>query len=181
VEKEKVWYCFCQQCKNFTIWVNEEMKYPKISIGPLPNTDMPEIVKNTYNEARNIASDSPRSACALPRVALEDLLDVVNGNNKKSLNENIGVLVKGGRLRAEVQEAMDILRITGTAVMHPGRIDLKNVDKKETAIAMFNLLNAVTKELISDPAYYKKFYDEIPASQKDAIAKRNEKGSTEAP
>jgi len=41
----------------------------------MPHLDMPDTVKELYNEAREIASESPRAAAALLRLALEKLTE----------------------------------------------------------------------------------------------------------
>lgn len=51
------------------------MIFPSGSNIPMPHTDMPESVKEIYNEAREIASNSPRAAAALLRLALEKLTE----------------------------------------------------------------------------------------------------------
>lgn len=73
----------------------EKLIYPKSSIAPLPNEDMPDDVKVDYLETRNIVNDSPRGACALLRVALQKLMYHL-GESGNNLNEDIGNLVKKG-------------------------------------------------------------------------------------
>lgn len=171
---KKVAYCFCLSCGDYTIWVDKKIIFPLINGAPLPNPDMPTEVKDVYEEGRSIMSKSPRSACALLRLALEILLDDINGKNKKSLNQNIGILVSANKIAPEIKQSMDILRVTGDAVLHPAIIDIENTEKPETAIKMFELLNIVTKTLISDPKLIQEYYDSnIPQPQKDAIDKRD--------
>ena len=78
-----------------------EMIYPKSSTIP-PAEDMPESIKTIYKEASNVVGDSPRAACALLRLALEELLSYLRDNKEykslkgKNINEDIKELVKLG-------------------------------------------------------------------------------------
>ena len=49
------------------------MIFPSGSTIPMAHTDMPESVKEIYDEAREIAGQSPRAAAALLRLALEKI------------------------------------------------------------------------------------------------------------
>ncbi len=170
---ENVNVCICGFCNKYTIWVDRKMIHPVINGAPLPHPDMPDQIKEIYEEARGITSKSARSSCALLRVALENLVDLIIGKNNKSLNENIGQLVKQGRLPERIQKSMDILRITADAMLHPNVIDLENNDTYEIAIGMFDLLNIVTSILISEPKKIDEFYDNLPERQKEAINNRD--------
>lgn len=136
--------------------------------------DMPSDVKKIYSEVRKVSNDSPRAACAILRLGLEKLLDHIYGNTE-SLNHNIGLLVNETNYGNEFQQALDSIRVTGDAILHPGVVNLKNAEKRETALAMFDFLNAVTKILISDPKFKQKYYQNIPKRQKDSIEKRDKK------
>lgn len=109
---DNVNFCICKMCDKYTIWVNEKIVYPLINGAPFPHQDMPQEVKEIYEEARGILSGSPRSACALLRVSLEVLIDNIMEKNKRPLFQNIGVLVNEKKLPSKIQKAMDILRIT---------------------------------------------------------------------
>lgn len=173
---DDIYICICDFCGKYTIWVDGKMTHPLVNGASFPNPDMSDAVKEIYQEARGITTSSPRSACALLRLALEILLQEVNGDNKKDLFENIGILVGSGRIPTQVQKSMDSLRVTGNNVLHPAEIDKENSENKETAIRMFNLLNIVAKTLISDPKYVDDYYDDdrnISKTQKEAINNRD--------
>ena len=85
----------CSHCGEVSFWLAEKLIYPKSSIAPLPNEDMPDDVKVDYLEARNIVNNSPRCACALLRLALQKLMSHL-GESGNNLNEDIGNLVKKG-------------------------------------------------------------------------------------
>jgi hypothetical protein len=62
---------FCDKCGKFSIWIDGEMVYPKISIAPLPNIDMPENVKVLFEEARSLYNISPRASAAYLRLPMK--------------------------------------------------------------------------------------------------------------
>ena len=62
---------YCAHCKNYSVWQEEKMVYPKLSTAPMAGKDMPEEVRKIYEEARDVAGVSARAAAALLRVALE--------------------------------------------------------------------------------------------------------------
>lgn len=49
----------------FTIWLDEEIIFPKFTAAPMPHNEMPESVERDYREARLVVDDSPRAAAAL--------------------------------------------------------------------------------------------------------------------
>ena len=72
---------------------------------------MPDSVVGYYNEARQIAGDSPRAAEALLRLAAKKLCEEL-GETEQNLNRAIGNLKKKG-LSESVIQSLDSLRITG--------------------------------------------------------------------
>ena len=101
----------CWHCKGFSIWHKEQMIYPSGGPAPLPHPDLPDDIKEDYEEARSIVSRSPRSAAALLSLAVDKLLDWIIkeknllGGNKKDINAKIKLLVEKG-LRPELQKSI---------------------------------------------------------------------------
>ena len=60
----------CHNCKKKTIWINNIYAYPD-DVAEEANPEMPEAVKQLYNEAGLIYNKSPRAACALLRLAID--------------------------------------------------------------------------------------------------------------
>ncbi|NVM29297.1 MAG: hypothetical protein HWN65_10700 [Candidatus Helarchaeota archaeon] len=75
--------------------------------------------------------------------------------------------------RPKYQKALDLLRVIGNNAVHPGVIDIK--DDKDTAISLFNWLNMLVENLITEPKKIDEFYDKLPNSAKTAIKKRDSK------
>ncbi len=159
----------CRCCGKKIIWIDEEYVYPDI-VAEEANTDMPESVKQLYNEAGLIYNKSPRAACALLRLAIDRLCNEL-GETDKDINKNIGELVKKG-LPSSVQKALDIVRVVGNKAVHPGQIAF-DVDNKETAIALMKLVNMITERMITEPKEIDSMFDRLPVSVKDSIEKRD--------
>lgn len=160
----------CYSCGNKIIWLNEQYIYPEPQ--PIePNADMPDSVKQLYEEAGLIHTKSPRAACALLRLAIDKLCNEL-GETDRDINNNIAALVKRG-LSVEVQQALDIVRVVGNKAVHPGQIAF-DVDSVDTAEALFALINLIVDRLISEPKRIEAMFDKLPENVKNAVKKRDE-------
>ncbi|MED1557540.1 DUF4145 domain-containing protein [Bacillus paramycoides] len=141
----------CTICSSYLIWKNNKVIYPNCHTIEEPCADMPEGVKKLYNEAREIVNISPKSACALLRLAVEKLLiEGLRCNPRNSVNDNIKFLQQEGKLSDPIDKALHAVRLVGNAAVHAGRINLD--DKPEYAYILFGLLNYIVDDLISRPA-----------------------------
>jgi len=159
----------CQCCGKKIIWIDEEYVYPDI-VAEEANKDMPESVKQLYNEAGLIYNKSPRAACALLRLAIDRLCNEL-GENDRDINKNIGALVEKG-LPQSVQKALDVVRVVGNKAVHPGQIEF-DVDDKNTATMLMHLLNIIVERMISEPNEINSLYQSLPESVKESIEKRD--------
>ena len=159
----------CQNCKKKTIWIDNIYAYPD-EVAEEANSDMPETVRQLYNEAGLIYNKSPRAACALLRLAIDKLCNEL-GESDRDINKNIGALVKKG-LPQSVQQALDIVRVVGNKAVHPGQIAF-DVDDKGTAIALMKLVNMITERMISEPKEINSMFEQLPDSIKTSIEKRD--------
>lgn len=148
-----------------------EMVLPVSEGGPRPHVEMPPDVRGDYEEARSIVNRSPRGACALLRLAVQKLCKDL-GEKGKNINEDIAALVKNG-LPVEAQQALEALRVIGNNAVHPGELDLK--DDAATASQLFNLLNFIVQDRISEPRQRRKLFDMLPQTAKDQIERRDAK------
>lgn len=159
----------CSHCGKISFWHDEKLIYPKSSIAPLPNEDMPDDVMDDYLEARNIVNDSPRGACALLRLALQKLMPHL-GESGKYLNEDIGNLVSKG-ISVDIQKALDSVRVIGNDAVHPGELDLKDDDS--TAITLFRLINYIIENQISSKKEIDNIYSGLPKNKVKGIENRD--------
>lgn len=163
----------CEHCKKPVLWFKETLVYPDYGLAPTPNDKMPEEVKVDYNEAAGILARSPRGATALLRLAIQKLC-VHLGGTGKNINKDIGKLVVAG-LPAQVQEALDVVRVTGNNSVHPGQIDADDVG---IAANLFPLVNVIVEYMIELPSKIGALYDKLPESAKKAIKERNGEKNT---
>lgn len=160
----------CTHCENFSIWLADKMVYPLSGTVEMANNDLPDDIKNDYNEAKDIVNISPRGAAALLRLAVQKLC-VHLGEKGENINNDIKSLVKKG-LPETMQQALDSVRVVGNNAVHPGTIDLN--DNIEIAYALFGFVNIICEMLISQPKKVKEYYEKhIPENIRNGIEKRD--------
>lgn len=161
----------CDRCGEFALWEGERLILPSMYVAPLSAADMPEDVKEGYEEARAIFSQSPCGAAALLRLAIQKLV-IALGEGGDNLNDSIGNLVKKG-LRADIQKALDVVRVVGNNAVHPGELNVE--DNPAMALSLFKLTNLIVEDMITKPKEVSKLFEALPQGAKDAIAKRDKK------
>lgn len=164
--------CKCYSCNNYSVWFKGKMIFPSGSNIPMPHTDMPESVKEIYNEAREIASKSPRAAAALLRLALEKLTEEI-WETDWNLNTRIGNLKKKWLPEKAIQ-ALDIVRITANEWgSHLGQIDLTGSDNADLVNQLFFLLNFIVEHVITVNNQLDAMYAALPEDKKKGIENRD--------
>ena len=163
----------CCKCGTKSLWSKEtdKMINPLASTAPMPNEDLPEEIKEDFNEARDIVQFSPRGAAALLRLCLQKLCEHFGKKNMK-IDKAIEELVKDG-ISLEVQQALDIVRLVGNNAVHPGAIDLK--ENIETVNYLFDFINLIAQEMITNPKNRKAFLENLPQKHQSIIEKRSKK------
>ncbi|WP_288904212.1 DUF4145 domain-containing protein [uncultured Porphyromonas sp.] len=160
----------CQCCGNKILWIDNEYIYPDI-IAEEANPDMPESVRRLYEEAGLIYNKSPRAACALLRLAVENLCQEL-GQVDRDINKNIAALVQKG-LPPSIQKALDTVRVVGNKAVHPGQIAI-DVDDVNTAKMLMRLLNMIVERMITEPKELEEVYGLLPKSTREAIERRDQ-------
>ena len=162
----------CDGCGARILFADEQIIFPKpLPDVPEPNADLNADIKKDYWEAAKILEDSVRGACALLRLCLMRLMLQLELSG--DLNVDIQKLVERG-LDAQVQEACDVVRIVGNGAVHPGKLDLR--DDVETATKLFDLINFISEQMISQPKKRSAFFQAtVPESAKQAIKRRDAK------
>lgn len=159
----------CQCCGKKILWIDDEYIYPEI-VAEEANPDMPESVKKLYEEAGLIYNKSPRAACALLRLAVDQLCREL-GETNENININIGSLVRKG-LSPDIQKALDTVRVVGNKAVHPGQIEI-DVDDVNTAKMLMRLLNMIVERMITEPKELENVYGLLPQSTREAIERRD--------
>jgi hypothetical protein len=165
----------CYNCRKWAVWVNEDLVYPPKKFGPPPNKNLPSEISAIVEEARSILNLSPRGAAALLRLSIQMLCKFL-GEEGKDLNEDIANLVKKG-LNPVVSKSLDIVRVIGNEAVHPGSIDLN--DDRDTAIRLFDLINLIVEQMITQPKSVNELYGKLPEAKRAAIDARNRKVTEE--
>ncbi|QJP98583.1 hypothetical protein C6Y56_15935 [Pseudomonas fluorescens] len=93
------------------------------------------------------------------------------GGEGKNINDDIKALVQKG-LAPQVQQALDLVRVTGNQAVHPGEMSLE--DSPEHVTIMFEMINLIVEELIARPKQIAERFGKLPAGALAAIAKRDE-------
>lgn len=159
----------CYNCKKWAVWVNSNIIYPPAKFGALPNQDLPDNVLAVTEEARGIVEASPKGAAALLRLAIQ-LLCIHLGKSGSDLNAAIGSLVSDG-LNPVVQKSLDVVRVIGNESVHPGTIDLN--DDRDTAIRLFDLVNIICEQMITQPRQVSELYEKLPEDKRKQIEQRD--------
>lgn len=155
-------FCVCQNCSKIIIWINQKMVYPKPRLTPLPNEDLPDDIKEDYEEASSIIQDSPRGACALLRLALQKLM--IHLKEDKNLDKAITSLINKNKIDETLQKALDAVRVIGNSAVHPNELDMK--DNIEIAKALFRIINYITEKILSNEREIKEIYNLLPKNTK---------------
>lgn len=161
----------CYNCSKFAVWIHDNLVFPSKKNGTHPNSDLPDDIIRDFEEARSIIDTSPRGAAALLRLCIQKLC-LHLGEKGKNIDDDIGSLVSKG-LNPLVQQALDVVRVIGNEAVHPGTIDLN--DDRDTALRLFDLINSIAEQLISQPKRVSEMYAKLPEEKLKAIESRNAK------
>jgi hypothetical protein len=147
----------CERCERFSLWIDGELIYPPSADLPLPRMEMPEKVRGVYLEARRTLDASPRAASALLRLAIRGLISHLGETD--NISENLENMSRRG-LDEKIQLALHRVRMTGEGAVPPGVID--SGDDKETARALFEILNLIVDALMVHPRRVDEMLGKLP-------------------
>jgi hypothetical protein len=163
----------CGHCGQYSFWLDHKLLSPDVTGAPLAHPEMPDPVKQDYEEARSVFGRSPRSSSALLRLAIQKLSTHL-GQPGKNLNEDIGELVASG-LPVQIQRSLDIVRVVGNNQVHPGVLDVR--DDPETATRLFELVNLIVEDRVARPKQIDALYMKLPEGARKQIEERDAKVS----
>ncbi|MCH8269720.1 MAG: DUF4145 domain-containing protein [Planctomycetes bacterium] len=130
---------------------------------------MPDDALKDYSEAAEVVACSPRAAAALLRLSVQRLC-VHLGGDGKNLNDDIGQLVAEKRLHPTIQQSLDVVRVIGNGMVHPGQIA---DDSAKTVSKLFGLINVVVNQTISAEKEVQAQFEDLPEDKKLQIQKRD--------
>jgi hypothetical protein len=163
----------CDNCNEFCIWVRDKIAWPKTRINIEPNSDLSPEIRSLFNEAREIATASPKGAAALLRLCVQHLCKDL-GETGKNIDSDIANLVAKG-LNPMIQQALDIVRVIGNESVHPGEIDLN--DNPEISIKLFHLINLIADQMITQPKNVQDLFQSLPKNKIEGIEQRNKRAT----
>lgn len=164
----------CAACEKNSIWVADRMVYPDHSMAPEPNPDMPDSVRELYDEAAGVSGRSARSAAALLRLAIDVLCDEL-GCTKTRLDDKIGELVARG-LPDRMTVPLDVVRVTGNAAVHDASLILGS-DDAPTVSVLFGLINQIVDVMVTQPAATDALLEQMPTGAREAMERRNDRAA----
>lgn len=170
---KELYLCKCENCGYISFWYDKKLIWPLNTGVEAPIEEIPDDIKELYDEARSIVELSPKGACAILRLALQKLCNrLINQNENGDINEAIKLLVEQG-LPKSLQQSFDIVRIVGNESVHPGTIDI--ADNKKIAITMFRLMNIIVERMIVEPKEIDDLYKLMPEEKLKGIENRDKK------
>ncbi|GGP69177.1 DUF4145 domain-containing protein [Shewanella saliphila] len=176
----KTYMLVCRACGDGSVWKKFDIKDnfiyslrlvdPILPDAPEASLDMPEDVKADYEEARLIASYSPRAAAALLRLSLQKLCKHL-GEPGKHIDTDVRSLAKKPEFGERLVKAADTLRIAGNNAVHPGEMDEQDIDN--ICQGLFGLLNLIVHAGITQTKEWDAMYDGLPEKPRKAAEKKD--------
>lgn len=173
----------CMNCSKPSLWLRNwsqvgkaklpnggQMVWPSCTIqAPNAHDDLPPNCVSDFEEARRVASASPRAAAALLRLCVQRLCKHL-GCPGKNINDDIGTLVKQG-LPVPIKKALDVVRVIGNNAVHPG--EMSPDDTSEVVDSLFGLINFIVEQMITQPREIERLHAKLPPGALHAIQKRD--------
>ncbi len=170
--RENIRTAECDLCDKSSVWMNGKMIYPLTSSAPKPDNNMPDDVKELYEEARSVHVQSARSAAVLLRVAIEKLTPYL-GETKGKLDTRIGNLQKKNTFDPRVINSFDIVRITANeGGAHDGLMDLTGAEGAKTVDDLFFAINYIVEKTIGDNVRLDQIYGKLPEVKREGVKNR---------
>ena len=176
--------CQAADCQSMSVWVGKFaqgkgrlvpetaiMTFPAVvQHGPPPSPDLPADLVADFEEARRTVGVSPRGAAALARLVVQNLCAHLGGKGE-NINDDIGDLVRSGKVSGEIQKALDVVRIVGNNSVHPGTLDLR--DDAETAVTTLRLINMIVTRAITEPREVGELFESMPKNAREGVEQRD--------
>lgn len=152
------------------------MIYPLRSAGGPAHPDMPEAVRELYDEAAAVAAVSRRAGAALTRAMVERLIKDLDPDAPKNakLNERIERLHR--QVSTPLGKLLDVVRVVGNGALHvddkPDELVVIAMDDT-TGPPLIELMlqaaNDLVDELITHPKTVQDLWDKLPTGVKATL------------
>jgi uncharacterized protein DUF4145 len=169
--KRSTWQAtLCASCDGWAIWYGRTMVYPPPRLGGAPHPDMPDDVRQLFEEASAVAAVSSRAGAAFARVTVERLLKTLFPDVQPKLEYLIAEAKRRG-VSPAVGQMLDVMRVTGNGAVHvddnPGDLVvlvLDEVQGPELVSKLLQAINDLVQQLITMPREAAELKARIPAS-----------------
>lgn len=151
----------CRNCGKYLVWLNGQIVYSPIIEINHPHPKLPTLSKDLYNEARKIYKSSSRSAAALLRLSIEELLINLDLDINKGTLPSMILQLSEKHRTGEIEypnyiiDGLSQTCALKNANLSSGSINLN--ETKETALLLFRLVNEIAEELIERKERIKEF------------------------
>ena len=110
----------CSHCNKHSVWNTDKsiLIFPKNTTRNFDLTNIPKDLKDDYEEACLVISDSPKASAALSRRCLQSILRK-QGFEKKSLAQEIQCAIDSDKLPSHISDSLDAIRNIGNFAAHP--------------------------------------------------------------
>lgn len=160
-EVEDVVLGLCADCHLPTLWHAGSPVWPARTSAPPAAPGMPPAALAGFEEARRVFDSSPRSSAALLRLSLRELLEHAGLPDPAASDE--ARASARWTLPAGVWQSLRDVRAAGDDAVPPGRLDPR--DDRESALALFDLVNVLVVRLIVEPAAWKPPVSDEPGAE----------------
>jgi hypothetical protein len=173
----------CFACKASAVWRNSALVFPAESVAPVPHEEMPDAVRELYDEAAAVVGLSRRAGAALARAALERLLKSLDTEAPPRARLDDYIARVADRVTAPLSMMLTPVRHIGNKALH-GADDTDEIialylgDVEEGLVEiLFEAINGVVDELISRPRISRELYERLPKAVRDDAERKaaNEK------
>ncbi|MDD3126845.1 MAG: DUF4145 domain-containing protein [Candidatus Izemoplasmatales bacterium] len=137
----RAYYEICPACKNIIVdLITDDYKksisvYPRTSGRTPCSIEVPQKLKEDYEEAGLILKDSPKASAALSRRCLQSILRDYALVKKSDLINEIQEVIDSNKLPSHLSENLDYIREIGNFAAHPNKNkntgEISDVEKGE--------------------------------------------------
>lgn len=161
----------CGACYNWSIWRNGMMVHPQPRLGRPAHDDMPEDVKELYEEASAVSRVSRRAGAAMARVVVERLIKQIDDEAPSNANLAARISRLQGRVSTPLGQMLDVVRVSGNTAVHvddnPSEIAvmvLNDTEGPELVALLLEVANDLVDELITRPRRSQDLHSRLPES-----------------
>lgn len=144
----------CAVCDKYTIWVhlntkNPKLIYPVVSLLPEAHPDMPDPLKELYEEARRVSNVSIRYGLGAFRTCVEAIVDQ-QGIKEKNLFEGIKKLCSKVGMNGDFKMFFELIRNVGNKSIH-----MKKIYTMDDANLVCKAIHYISDEIYKKPKMLK--------------------------